>query len=108
MFSRYLWGRIFKTWEPRLIVAIGHEAYSFAGEFFGYAYRAEKEHPLPAHRENRYNKWMQFTRPDGKRITLAGFPHFAYNPAFTDKDGQYPASCDFLREVCKEFDGGTK
>ena len=106
MFSRYLWRRILDAWEPRLIVAVGHEAYDFMGQILGCAYRAEKEHSLPAHVQTVHNTWIQFQRPDENRITLAGFPHFARFPAFSENAGQYSASCDFLRELCRNIDVG--
>ena len=100
MFSRYLWGRVFKEWEPRLILTVGYEAYKFLGAFFGFRYK-----PLPENRPGNGttigNRWIQFEKDDGSRITLAGFPHFSYFPAFSrNYDHNSPAYL-FLRTVCE-------
>ena len=100
MFSRYLWGRIWAAWEPRLIIAMGLGAYHFAGSYFGFRYRALPERLCPGTGNNPDNRWIQFEKPDGQRITLAGFPHFSRYPAFPQNYHPDSPACEFLREVC--------
>ena len=99
MFSRYLWGRIFQQWEPRLILTIGYEAYHFAGAFFGFHYRALPENPSDAGKTPG-NRWMRFEKNGKAQITLAGFPHFSRYPAFPQTYDHNSPACAFLREVC--------
>ena len=99
MFSRYLWSRIFKEWEPVLIIAVGYEAYNFVGAYFGFQYGALPE--IPTNTEKAIvPRWIQFEKNDRTHITLAGFPHFSRYPAFTKNYDPSSPACSFLREVC--------
>ena len=102
MFSRYLWSRVFKAWEPALIIAVGYEAYNFVGAFFGFQYRALPEN-IPKQDEIKKIKprWIQFAKSDSSRITLAGFPHFSRFHTFTKNSEHNALACSFLREVCE-------
>jgi hypothetical protein len=97
MFSRYLWGRVFAEWEPRLILTVGYEAYRFAGAFFGFRYRALPEQPPDAGKAIA-PRWMRFAKNGTTPVTLAGFPHFSRFPVFS-ADPDSPARA-FVREVC--------
>jgi len=98
-FSRYLWGRVFQVWEPRLVLALGLDAYEFLEIFWSFKYSALPETPQEPEKRVR-NRWIQFAKPDGQRITLAGFPHFSRFHAFPKNYTQHSPACSFLREVC--------